>query len=112
MPIPELSGVTTLELVFTPAWFLFGALCGVALVHPELAFRYSNIFQLREVELTMVGVILHVGGAVVALLLVFPYFLLTSPALGWASAIAFYAGAAVFVQRHWPPKYRDDHTSS
>lgn len=93
------------EILFLPVWMILGGLSGLTLVNPELAFRYSNIFQLRDVELTQFGVVLHVGGSLLMLTVAVPYFLLRNPAIGWISVAAIYGSAGMMMFRHWPPKF-------
>ncbi len=78
-----------LELLFLPVWALVGALCGLSIVDPELAFRYENVFQLRDVELSSFGVALQVGGGLLALVIVGPYIFIRMPSLGIISAVGF-----------------------
>ena len=94
-----------LELLFIPVWVIIGALSGLSLVNPELAFRYENIFQLRDVELSSFGVVLQVGGGILVLLIVGPYFFIQTPSFGIVSLLTLYGGAIVALIRHWPPKW-------
>ncbi|SDR13938.1 hypothetical protein [Natronobacterium texcoconense] len=94
-----------IEFVFVPVWLIIGGLCGLSLVDPELAFRYENIFQLREAELTAFGVVLQVGGGLLALLLVGPYTVFRLSPIGAVTLVSFYGSAAIVLIKHWPPKF-------
>lgn len=94
-----------LELLFVPVWGIAGALSGLSIVDPELAFRYENIFQLRDVELSSFGIVLQVGGGLLALVIVAPYIFFRAPSLGLVSVLAFYGGAVLMSVRHWPPEF-------
>lgn len=50
------------EYILLPVLLIAGALSGLSIVNPELAFRYGNIFQLRDVELSGFGVAVQVIG--------------------------------------------------
>lgn len=52
------------SVVFAPI-AAYGAL-GIA--DPELAFRLENVFQLREVELSTFGILVHKAGGFVAVI--------------------------------------------
>jgi len=93
------------EYIFAPLLLIVGALSGLSLVDPELAFRYENIFQLRDVELSGFGVALQVLGGILALLIGGPYLHLQSIPFGVLSAVAFYGSALVVMVVHWPPKF-------
>lgn len=93
-----------LEPLFVPVWAIAGGLSGLSLVDPELAFRYENVFQLRDVELSSFGVFLQVGGGILALVL-FGVYILARPSLGFVSVLAFYGSAVVALSRHWPPAW-------
>lgn len=100
-----MSTLLLLELAFVPLWLVLGALSGLTVVDPELAFRYWNIFQLRDVELSMFGVVLYVGGALLSLVVVMPVAILLYDPLGWITAVSYYGGAGLLMVRHWPPKW-------
>ena len=97
--------VDPIEFVFVPVWAILGALCGLTLVNPERAFRYVNIFQLRDVELSTFGIVWHVGGALITLAFAFPYVLIQGEPIGVISAVTFYGVAVGMFVRNWPPAY-------
>lgn len=57
--------LTALTIVILSPLAAYGAL---GVVHPELAFRLENIFQLRQVELSTFGLFVHQFGGFVAVL--------------------------------------------
>ncbi len=99
-----LIGIHPVEYIFAPVLLIVGALSGLSIVDPELAFRYENIFQLRDVELSGLGVALQVGGGLLALLIVGPYLHLQEIPFGVLSATAFYGSALLAIVVHWPPE--------
>lgn len=58
-------------LVVAPIVFLMAAFASLGVVYPQLAFRISNIFQLRSVELSTFGLIIHKAGGIFAIIFVF-----------------------------------------
>ncbi|MCL9814664.1 hypothetical protein [Natranaeroarchaeum aerophilus] len=92
-----------IEYILLPVLLIAGALSGLSLVDPELAFRYENIFQLRDVELSGFGVTLQVLGGALGLLIGGPYLYLQEIPFGVLSAVAFYGSALVVMVVHWPP---------
>ncbi|QSG03583.1 hypothetical protein [Natranaeroarchaeum sulfidigenes] len=96
--------VHPVEFLLAPLLLLVGALGGLSIVNPELAFRYENIFQLRDVELSGFGVALQVLGGVLALLVAGPYLYLQDIPFGVLSAVTFYGSALVVMYVHRPSK--------
>lgn len=96
--------VHPVEYILFPVLLIVGALSGLSIVDPELAFRYENIFQLRDVELSGLGVALQVGGGLLALLIGGPYLHLQEIPFGVLSAAAFYGSALLAIVVHWPPE--------
>lgn len=92
-----------LEFILVPFLLIAGGLSGLSLVNPELAFRYENIFQLRDVELSGFGVALQVLGGALGLLIGGPYLYLREMPFGLFSTITFYGSALVVMVVHWPP---------
>ena len=105
LTIVAFLSVDPIEFVFVPVWVLIGALCGLTLVNPERAFRYLNIFQLRDAELSTFGIVWHVGGALIALAFAFPYVLIQGEPIGVLSAVIFYGATVGMLVRNWPPTY-------
>lgn len=54
--------------IATVIFALLAAFGSLSIVDPELAFRLENIFQLRSVELSTFGVLVHQLGGLVAVL--------------------------------------------
>lgn len=50
-----------IAILLASAWATLGV------IYPQLSFRIENIFQLREVELSTFGLLLHKGGGLLAL---------------------------------------------
>lgn len=97
--------VDPVEILFVPVWALLGGLCGLTLVNPERAFRYLNLFQLRDAELSTFGIVYHVGGALITLAIAFPYVLIRGEPIGVLSAVTLYGAAVAVLVRNWPPAY-------
>lgn len=57
---------TVVFLIVSPIIFLMAAFGALGVVYPELAFRIENIFQLRSVELSGLGIALHKIGGIFA----------------------------------------------
>ncbi|MFP8956169.1 hypothetical protein ACLI4Y_05530 [Natrialbaceae archaeon A-CW3] len=94
-----------IELVLVPLWFAAGGFAGLSIVDPERAFRYENLFQIRDVELSALGVAVQVGMGVLALLIVVPFLSMHDMPFGVVSALSFYGGALAILATHWPPSF-------
>lgn len=87
----------TLYLLVGPILFIFAAWGSLSFIYPQLAFRIENIFQLRSVELSVFGVLVHkVGGLIlIAAMLVIPIWQGT-PELAVAAALGTMAPPLYF----------------
>lgn len=77
--------IHSVEYILASFLLIVGALSGLSSVDPELAFRYENVFQLRDVELSVFGVALQVLGGALALVIGGPYLYLQEiPVARWS----------------------------